>query len=411
MSSTATSRSTDPLSAPTDLPIEIAIPGALLRDLPSPCFVIDEARIEENCRALARVRRESGAEVLLALKGFANWALFPTIARHLDGCTCSGLHEALLSREEFGGRTCVYSPAYTDEDLEKLLPIADHLIFNSLGQWERFAPQWAEGRARPSRGLRINPEHREVAVELYDPCATGSRLGVTAEQLGESLPPGCEGLHFHTLCQLGADALERTLEAVEARFAAALRDPGLRWVNFGGGHHITRPGYDTELLIRLIRDFRERHGVSVILEPGEAVALNAGVLVATVLDVVSSGGIETAILDASATAHMPDVLEMPYRPVIEGGHDPGERAHTYRLGGPTCLAGDVLGEWSFDAPLEPGRRLVLGDMAHYTMVKTTTFNGVPHPAIAVRRAEGYDPPGRNEVVRTFGYRDYRDRLG
>ncbi|MGA1488091.1 MAG: carboxynorspermidine decarboxylase, partial [Planctomycetota bacterium] len=258
---------------------------------------------------------------------------------------------------------------------------------------------------------RINPEHREVAVELYDPCATGSRLGVTAEQLGESLPPGCEGLHFHTLCQLGADALERTLEAVEARFAAALRDPGLRWVNFGGGHHITRPGYDTELLIRLIRDFRERHGVSVILEPGEAVALNAGVLVATVLDVVSSCGIETAILDASATAHMPDVLEMPYRPVIEGGHDPGERAHTYRLGGPTCLAGDVLGEWSFDAPLEPGRRLVLGDMAHYTMVKTTTFNGVPHPAIAVRRAEGYDPPGRNEVVRTFGYRDYRDRLG
>ena len=392
-------------------PIEIAIPGSALTRVPTPSFVIDEARIEANCRLLDRVQEEAGAEVLLALKGFANWALFPTVGRHLAGCTCSGLHEAQLSREKFGGTTCVYSPAYSDDDLAQILPIADHVIFNSLAQWHRFDRHWQRGGRLPSRGLRINPEHREVEVALYDPCAPGSRLGVTAAQLGDTLPDGCEGLHFHTLCELDSDALERTLAAVEEKFGAHLRDPRLKWMNFGGGHHVTRPGYDIERLIRLVKSHREKYGHRVYLEPGEAVALNAGVLVASVLDLVENGGVTNAILDVSATAHMPDVLEMPYRPVIEGGFPAGERAHTYRLGGPTCLAGDVIGDWSFDEPLEPGRRLVFGDMAHYTMVKTTTFNGVPHPSIAVRWRGSDGTDGRIDVVRTFGYEDYRDRLG
>ncbi len=398
-----------------DRPIEIAIPGAELTRVATPSFVIDEARIEANCQMLDRVQKKSGAKILLALKGFATWALFPTIARTLVGCTASGLHEALLSREKFGGEVHVYSPAFSDGDLAAILPVADHVIFNSLSQWHRFAPHWSR-RARettyspqgglPSRGLRLNPEHREVEVELYDPCAPGSRLGVTADQLGDTLPEGIEGLHFHTLCELGSDALERTLGAIGDRFGAHLADPRLQWLNFGGGHHITRPGYDVDLLITLIQKHREKYGHQVYLEPGEAIALNAGVLVASVLDVVHNSGVDTAILDVSATAHMPDVLEMPYRPVIEDAGEPGARKHTYRLGGPTCLAGDVIGDWSFDAPLERGSRIVFGDMAHYTVVKTTTFNGVPHPSIAVRWKGG-----AIDVVRTFGYEDYRDRLG
>ncbi len=387
----------------------IAISGSALRDLETPCYVIDAARIERNCTILDRVQREGGAKVLLALKGFATWSLFPTIARTLAGCAASGLHEAKLAKEKFGKEIHVYSPAFSDADLDEILPIADHVIFNSLAQWERFASRWnaAPAGSLPSRGLRLNPEHREVEVELYDPCAPGSRLGVTAEALGGRLPPGIEGFHFHTLCELNSDALERTLAAVEERFGEALRDPRIRWVNFGGGHHITRADYDVDRLIRLVRDHRARFGHEVILEPGEAIALNTGVLVASVLDVVSSGEIDNAILDVSATAHMPDVLEMPYRPVIEGAGAPGERAHTIRLGGPTCLAGDRIGDYSFDAPLEVGDRLVFGDMAHYTMVKTTTFNGVAHPSIAI-----YDSrTGESRVVRRFGYEDYRDRLG
>jgi carboxynorspermidine decarboxylase len=389
-------------------PAAIAIPGRALADVPTPCFVVDIALIERNCRTLDRVQREGGARVLLALKGFATWALFPAIARSLAGCAASGLHEAMLAREKFGGEVHVYSPAFSDGDLERVLPIADHIVFNSLAQWQRFAHHWKGPAGRtPSRGLRLNPEHREVAVALYDPCAPGSRLGVTRAALGGTLPDGIEGLHFHTLCELDSDALERTLGAVEERFGEALRDPRIRWMNFGGGHHITRPGYDIDRLVRLVRAHRERFGHQVYLEPGEAVALNTGVLIASVLDVVPGDGIDVAILDASATAHMPDVLEMPYRPFIEGGGEPGERRHTYRLGGPTCLAGDVIGDWSFDAPLRPGDRLVFGDMAHYTMVKTTTFNGVPHPAIAVHDSR----TGETRVVRRFGYEDYRNRLG
>jgi carboxynorspermidine decarboxylase len=386
----------------------LAIPANRLRDVPTPCFVVDVALIERNCRLLDRVQREGGAKVLLALKGFATWALFPTIARTLAGCAASGLHEAMLAKEKFGGEVHVYSPAFSDDDLARVLPIADHVVFNSLAQWRRFDPHWRRGAGmRPSRGLRLNPEHREVAVELYDPCAPGSRLGVTRAALGDRLPDGIEGLHFHSLCELGSDALERTLAAVEARFGEHLRDERVRWLNCGGGHHITRPGYDIERLIRLVRGHRERFGHDVYLEPGEAVALNTGVLISSVLDVISNGPIDVAILDVSATAHMPDVLEMPYRPVIEGGGEPGERRHTYRLGGPTCLAGDVIGDWSFDEPLRVGDRVVFGDMAHYTMVKTTTFNGVRHPSIAVHDSR----TGETRVVRRFGYEDYRGRLG
>ncbi len=401
-----TNRSTE--GAPQGRPPEIAITAAELREVPTPCFVIDEDRIMQNCDLLDRVQRESGAKVLLALKGFAAWRLFPAISKKLSGCTCSGLHEALLAHQEFGGEVHVYSPAYSAQDLGEILGIADHVIFNSLHQWDRFASHWEreEKAAGVSRGLRINPQHREVAVEIYDPCAPGSRLGVTAAELQHRLPDGIEGLHFHTLCELGSDALARTLEAIEGRFGTILEDPQLRWFNFGGGHHITKPGYDLENLIDIIRQHRERYRHEVYLEPGEAVALNAGVLIASVLDIVSCDGIDTAILDVSATAHMPDVLEMPYRPVIENAGEPGERAHTIRLGGPTCLAGDIIGDYSFDAPLRVGDRLVFGDMAIYSMVKTTTFNGVQHPAIAIRWSGG-----ETEVVRRFGFEDYRNRLG
>ncbi len=382
----------------------IAISGSALADVPTPCFVIDRAALQRNAQRLHQVQQESGAKILLALKGYAAWATFPILKPYLAGCTCSGLHEALLAHEKFGGEVHVYSPAYTEREVESLRSIADHMVFNSLSQWERFAPQWSAGG--PSRGLRLNPEHREVDVALYDPCAPGSRLGVTAETLKGTLPEGIEGLHFHTLCELNSDALARTLLAVEERFEFALRDPRVKWINFGGGHHITRDDYDVARLVKLIQSHRQRYGHDVYLEPGEAVALNAGVLIASVLDVVSSGEVDIAILDTSATAHMPDVLEMPYRPAIEGAAEPGVKKHTFRLGGLTCLAGDVIGDYSFDQPLRVGDRLVFGDMAHYSMVKTTTFNGVPLPSIALHDAA----TGETQIVRRFGYGDYRDRL-
>ncbi len=380
--------------------------------LTTPCFLVDEDALERNLRTLASVQERSGARVLLALKGFALWAAAPLIDRYLSGVCCSGLHEAMLGREKFAGEVHVYSPAFRDDEINDILEMADHLSFNSLAQWSRFRGAVAAMPDPPLCGLRVNPEHREVAVELYDPCAPFSRLGVTAANLAgrEAELEGLSGLHFHPLCELNSDALQRTLDAVERRFAWWL--PRVRWVNMGGGHHITRPDYDLDLLVRLISDFRARHGVDVYLEPGEAVGLNAGVLVATVLDVFRNG-MDIAVLDTSATTHMPDVLEMPYRPRLvavgpdglEGGL-PGERAHTYRLGGLSCLAGDVIGDYSFDRPLRPGDRLVFADMAHYTMVKTTTFNGVPLPSIALHRPS----TGAFRVVRRFSYEDYRDRL-
>jgi len=375
--------------------------------LETPYYVVDLGLLRRNLTVLRRVGQESGAKVLLALKGFAMWSVFPIAREYLAGITASSVSEARLGREEFGGEVHAYAPAYSDADIAELVTLADHVVLNSITQLERFEP--ALHRQGVECGLRINPEHREVETELYDPCAPGSRLGVrkaTLEAAPRELVARLDGLHFHNLCQKNSDALERTLAAVEARFAGFIA--GVKWVNFGGGHHISRPDYDVERLIRIVRDFSARYGKQVYLEPGEASALNTGFLVAEVLDLVPgpAGGLTTAILDTSATAHMPDVLEMPYRPEILGGALPGEKSHTYRLGGLTCLAGDVIGDYSFAEPLAVGDRLVFTDMAHYTMVKSTMFNGVRHPSIAT-----FEPDtGALREVRRFGYLDYKNRL-
>lgn len=397
----------------TSLP-DFADHPAALAACPSPAYVVDLRLLDNNLRLLDRVQQEAGCTIILALKGFAMHATFPLVRRYLKGTTASGIHEALLGAESFGGEIHVYSPAFTEPEMARLLRIAHHLSFNSPNQWLSFRDQVLAAPRQVAAGLRVNPEHSEVAVKLYDPAAPGSRLGITRANLdaalakhGDDFWRGLSGLHFHSLCEQDSDVLERTLAAFEARFGQHLAR--LSWVNFGGGHHITRPGYDLDRLIRIIREFRTRHPhLKVYLEPGEAIALNTGFLVATVLDVFENG-VPIAILDTSATAHMPDVLEMPYRPTILGGAHAGEKPHTYQLGGLTCLAGDVIGDWSFDEPLVPGRRLVFTDMAHYTMVKNTTFNGVPLPAIALYHPErtGADAI---EVVRSFGYEDYRMRL-
>lgn len=368
--------------------------------LPLPCYVLDEAQLIRNLERLAQVRRESGAQILLALKAYAGFCTFPLMREYLSGTAASSLFEARLGHEEFGGPVHLCAPAYRPDEFPELLRYCDHVVFNSPTQWRRFRPQVeAAGRA-VSCGLRVNPEHSEVETPIYDPCCVGSRLGTTREYLDAADLDGLEGLHFHTLCGMNADALARTLDVVESRFGDWLGR--FRWVNFGGGHHITRADYDIDRLIRLIRDFRERHGVEVYLEPGEAVVLNAGELIGSVLDVMPSGA---AILDVSATCHMPDVLEMPYRPDITGAGAAGEHPHTYRLGGPTCLAGDHIGVYSFAEPLQPGDRLVFEDMACYTMVKNTMFNGVGLPAIALRGRDG-----ALRLIREFGYDDYRNRL-
>lgn len=373
----------------------------------TPAYVVDLGLLRQNLEKLAHVQRESGCKVLLALKGFSMFSTFPLVRQYLSGCCCSGIHEALLAHEEFGKELHVYAPAFKDAEMEALLPIAHHLSFNSPAQWQRFRPMIEEARAHgrsvPSCGLRVNPEHSEVEVSLYDPCSPSCRLGTRAASLEGVDLSGLEGLHFHALCEQDSDVLERTLAAVERRFPALLAQ--VKWVNMGGGHHITRRDYDVDRLIRLIRDFKSRWHKEVYLEPGEAVALNTGYLVASVLDLVPTD-IPTAILDTSATAHMPDTLEMPYRPHIIGSGLPGEFPHHYRLGGLTCLAGDIINEYSFPQPLQPGQKLVFTDMAHYTMVKTSTFNGVPHPDIAI-----YDPEaGAVKVVRRFGYEDFKRKL-
>jgi carboxynorspermidine decarboxylase len=380
-----------------------------ISSLETPCFVTDLGALEANLQIMEMLQQRSGAKILLALKGFAQWSTFPLVRKYLAGATSSSVAEARLAREELGGEVHAYAPAYTEADMTELVTLADHIVLNSPGQWRRLRPiveaaraEAGGGRTR-SCGLRCTTEHRAVATQLYDPAAPYSRLGTIRANLTRADLEGLEGLHFHTLCELGSDALERTLAAFEEKFGDLI--PGMKWVNFGGGHHVTRPGYDHELLIQLIQKFRARWGVTVYLEPGEAVALGTGVLVAQVQDLFENG-MPIAILDTSATAHMPDVLEMPYRPMILGGAEPGVHAHTYRLGGLTCLAGDVIGDYSFERPLQLGDKLVFLDMAHYTMVKTSTFNGVRLPSIAT-----HDPKtGVIDVKRRFGYRDYRDRL-
>jgi len=377
-----------------------------LTQVPSPAHVLHRGLLETNLRVLSDVQARSGARILLALKGYAQFSEAKRIRQHLVGTTASGLHEALLGREEFGGEVHVYSPAFKDDELTHLLRLADHLSFNSPAQWRRFRDQVKAAPRKISCGLRVNPEHAEVEVELYNPCALGSRLGTPRSALGDVAElEGLEGLHFHTMCQQGADVLERTVAAFEEKFGDLI--PKMKWVNFGGGHHITKPGYDLDRLVRVIQGFGQRWGqhIQVYLEPGEAIAIGTGVLVCSVVDIVHNG-MDIAILDLSATCHMPDTLEMPYRPDIVGAGLAGKKAHTYRLGSTTCLAGDVIGDYSFDQPLKIGQRLVFLDMSHYTFVKSSTFNGIPLPSIV-----SYDPADKAfHVIRKFGYADYKNRL-
>ncbi len=374
--------------------------------VPTPCFVVDEVSIEDNLKILARVQRDSGAKVLLALKAFSMFSLAPLVARYLSGTCASGLHEARLGREAFGGEVHTFSAAYAERDLREILEISDHVVFNSPSQWARFRPlARAAAARRPGLrfGLRVNPEHSEGEVPLYDPCAPHSRLGIVRSQFPADDLDGISGLHFHTLCEQSFAPLARTVAAFEAKFGEFI--PRMDWINFGGGHHITRPDYEVDALVALLRGFRERHGVALYLEPGEAIAWQGGVLVAEVLD-LAWNGMPLALLDTSATCHMPDVIEMPYRPRIIGSGAPGEHAQTYRLGGLTCLAGDVIGDFSFPEPLRVGQRLVFEDMALYTMVKTTTFNGTRLPSIAIWNSR----TDALRVVRDFGYDDFRSRL-
>ena len=371
-------------------------------DIPTPCYVVDEAALEKNLRVLDSVQRRTGCKIIMALKGFAMFSVFPLIREYLHGVTASSLDEAQLGFKEFGGEVHVFAPAYRESGFDELLGYANHLVFNSFSQWNRFKGWVAKSGRNIACGMRVNPEHSEVSVPLYDPCGPFSRLGVTRANFEADNLQGLSGLHFHTLCELNADSLARTLPVFEEKFGEFLE--GMQWVNFGGGHHITRQDYDVDLLCRLIDDFKRRYPVEVYLEPGEAIALNTGVLVASVLDIVHNG-MDIAILDTSAAAHMPDVLEMPYRPEIDGAGKPGDYPYTYRLGGMTCLAGDIIGDYSFPEPLSVGSRIVLLDMAHYTMVKNNTFNGVRLPSIAIR-----DRSGAVRVIRQFGYEDYRNRL-
>lgn len=374
--------------------------------VPSPCFVVDKAVVERNLQVLNRVQTESGAKVLAALKAFSMWRLGPLTSQYLSGFCASGLNEALLGKEEYGGEVHVFSAAYQEKELRQILDFAHHLVFNSFGQWQRFQPLLKEAKAkRPELhfGLRINPEHSEGAVPIYDPCAPCSRLGIPLSQFeGQSLE-GISGLHFHTLCEQDFKPLERTLAVVEEKFGHLLH--GMAWVNFGGGHHITRADYQVDELIAAIKKFAAKYDVQVYLEPGEAIAIHSGVLVAEVLDLPFST-MNQAILDTSATCHMPDTLEMPYRPEIFGAGEAGEYPNLYRLGGMTCLAGDVISDYSFPEPLQIGQRLMFDDMAHYTMVKTSTFNGINLPSIALWDSR----TDELEIVREFGYEDFKTRL-
>jgi len=387
---------------------------------PTPAFVVDEAALERNLAILAEVKRRTGCRILLALKAFSMFSVFPRMRRVLDGCCASSVHEARLGRETFGGEVHAFAAAFSEADMREIAALADHVTLNSFAQLRLFQHIAAESGRTVACGLRINPEHSEGTAEIYDPCAPRSRLGVRrAAFAGETLH-GVTGLHAHTLCEQDAAPFARTLAAIEQRFGDLL--PRLAWINFGGGHHITRPGYDLDLLCATLAAFRARHPniETIYLEPGEACALNAGTLAATVLDVVENG-LPIAILDASCACHMPDVMEMPYRPRVfrdaawsgqaepgpaaDRGCDPGVKAHTVRLAGATCLAGDIIGDWSFDTPLRPGDRVIFEDMAHYTMVKTNTFNGIRLPAILLR-----GPDGALRTVRAFGYQDFKSRL-
>lgn len=376
-----------------------------LKKVPSPCFLLEEALLRDNLALIARVQKESGAQIILAFKGFAMWSAFPVVREYIQGATASSLHEVMLCFEEMKVKAHTYAVAYAPREFPKILKRSSHITFNSLTQWKRFARKVLSHEEKVSPGIRVNPGWSPVGTALYNPASPGSRLGEPLENFKGYLPEGIEGLHFHTLCESSSYDLEKTLEYFEEQFGRFF--PRLKWVNFGGGHLMTRKGYDVEHLIRVIKTFKAKYPhLQVILEPGSAFAWETGVLVATVLDIVKNKGVKTAILDVSFTAHMPDTLEMPYRPRVRGANtDADSGKHRYRLGGVSCLSGDFLEEYAFGKPLKVGQKIILEDMIHYTMVKTSTFNGVTHPSIAILR-----PDGALDVVRKFGYKDYKRKL-
>lgn len=374
-----------------------------LNQIPSPCYVMEEQLLRDNLALIRSVQDRAGIQIILAFKAFALWKAFPIVREYIPCSTASSKYEARLAYEEMGSRAHTYSPAYTEADFPDILKYSSHITFNSLSQFARFYPM-AQRHGGVSCGLRINPEYSEVETDLYNPCAPGSRMGVVSDLLGETLPEGIEGLHFHTLCESGPYDLEKTLQAVEQRFGRFL--PQIKWLNMGGGHLMTRKGYDTEYLIRLLQSFKAKYpNLEIILEPGSAFAWQTGFLLTTVVDIVENHGIRTAIIDASFTCHMPDCLEMPYKPAIRGAREPEEGKPAYRIGGNSCLSGDYMGDWSFDKPLQIGDKLVFEDMIHYTIVKTTMFNGIPHPSLAL-----WSRDDKLVMYRMFGYEDYKNRM-
>lgn len=366
----------------------------------TPCYVVDERRLTDNLEILAELAKQADCKILLAQKAFSMFVVYPLIGRYLVGTTASGLFEAKLGHEEMGGETHIFSTAYTEREFDEILTLCDHITFNSFAQWEKYRERALN--AKKSCGIRINPQLSTQMHAIYDPCAKGSRLGVTRENFRPELLEGIEGLHFHTLCEQNSDALIETLSAVEKKFGDFI--PQMKWMNFGGGHHITRDNYKRRELVGCIRQFKDKYRVEVYLEPGEAIAYNAGYLVASVLDIVHNG-VDVVVLDASAACHMPDVIEMPYRPPVWKSGKPKEKPYTYRLAGATCLAGDIIGDYSFDEPLKIGDKVIFEDAAIYSMVKNNTFNGMCLPSIAFQK---YD--GSIDIIRSFGYADFKERL-
>lgn len=377
--------------------------------IPSPCFVLQENLLRSNLELIDSVQKQAGCTIILALKGFSMYSAFPIVKEYLRGATASSLNEVKLINDFMGYKAHTYMPAYLDQEFSEILERSSHITFNSLSQWERFKDRVEDFKKQNpthslSCGIRVNPQYSEVATDMYNPCVPGSRLGVTRDKLPDVLPEGVEGIHFHTLCENGSDTLERTLAALEDKFGDLLHQA--KWLNMGGGHLMTREGYDIEKLIGLVKAIREKYNLDVILEPGSAIAWRTGELVTTVLDVMDSQGIQVAILDTSFAAHMPDTLEMPYKPAIRNAHqEPVAGKPTYRLGGMTCLAGDFMGDYSFDQPLQAGDQLIFEDMIHYTMVKTTTFNGVNLPSIGMVTKNG-----DFKLIRSYGYESFKDRL-
>ena len=378
-----------------------------INKLPSPCYLVDERLLEKNLKILDYVQQKSGANIILALKGFSMFSTFPLVGKYLSGVTSSSLFEAKLGYEEMGKQVHIYAAAYREDEFDEIMEYCDHIVFNSFNQWRLYKDKVKKYNDEHSDrkiecGLRINPEYSEIETDIYNPCFANSRMGITLENFKEDELDGIDGLHFHTMCEQNSDTLERTLKAVEDKFGKYLYQ--MKWLNFGGGHHIAKDGYDVEKLIDCINYMKNKYDVDIYLEPGEGVAINTGFLVATVLDVIKNG-MDIAILDTSAACHMPDVLEMPYRPEIINAGNPNEYEYTYRLGGPTCLAGDIIGDYSFKEPLKPGDKLIFCDMAHYSMVKNNTFNGINLPSIVK-----YSEEKGIEIVKTFGYEDFKGRL-